>query len=153
MQWQDSGQIQLALESAFNGILKTRMAGLPIVNAALSVQAVGFAPFDEDWLGVLLTPWCMNLLLLPGLDSPWCGQAAGASIEKHFPYGTFAFTLGRETQLGLYAQCSLFSPMFQFESQAAALATAHAALQNLLAVPEPRVVSRRELLRGSMGKR
>ncbi|WP_019865803.1 [NiFe]-hydrogenase assembly chaperone HybE [Methylovulum miyakonense] len=152
MLWRESGQIRLALETAFNDILDARMGGLPIANTALSVQAIGFNRFNEDWLGVLLTPWCMNLLLLPGSDSTWCGQASGTSIERSFPYGTFEFTLGSETLLGMYAQCSLFSPMFQFADQAAALAAAQAALQGLLATPEPRGISRRDLLRGTIGK-
>ena len=153
MPWQDSRQIQTALESVYNGILATRMAGLPIVNTALSVQAVGFARFDGDWLGVLLTPWCMNLFLLPGSDSTWLNGPIGVCVEKRFPYGTFAFTVGHEGQLGHFAQCSLFSPMFEFADQAAALATAQAVLQNLLAVPEPRGLSRRDWLRGAIGQR
>lgn len=127
------------------------MRDLPVVNAELSVQAVGFNRVNEDWLGILITPWFMNLTLLPGPDSTWRGQQPGTKIEKCFPYGVFEFTLGRETQLGTYALCSLFSPMFQFENQAAALATAQSALQGLLTEATPRGVSRRDLLRGAIG--
>lgn len=153
MIWKNSEQISDTLEAIFNEILAERMRGLPIVNAVLSVQAVGFKRFGEDWCGVLITPWFMNLLLLPGADSIWRNQQAGTKIDKFFPYGTFEFTLASEVQLGTYALCSLFSPMFQFENQAAALAAAQAAVQGLLAEVEPRGVSRRELLRGVIGKR
>lgn len=153
MIWKNSEQISDTLETTFNEILAERMCGLPIVNAVLSVQAVGFNRFGEDWLGILITPWFMNLLLLPKPDSSWRDQQPGTKIDKHFPYGTFEFTLGSEVQLGTYALCSLFSPMFQFENQEAALAAAQAALQGLLAEVEPRGVSRRELLRGVIGKR
>lgn len=129
------------------------MRGLPVINTALSVQAVGFNRFGEDWLGVLITPWFMNLLLLPSPDSTWLEQQPGTKIDKHFPYGTFEFTLGSEAQLGIYALCSLFSPMFEFENQAAALTSAQAALQGLPAEVAPRGVSRRDLLRGAIGKR
>jgi [NiFe] hydrogenase assembly HybE family chaperone len=152
MIWKNSEQISHTLETTFNEILTNRMRGLPIVNVALSVQAVGFSRFCEDWLGVLITPWFMNLLLLPSSDSNWLEQQPGTKIDKHFPYGTFEFTLGSEAQLGTYALCSLFSPMFQFENQAAALASAQAALQGLLAEITPRGVSRRDLLRGAIGK-
>ncbi len=127
------------------------MCDLPVVNATLSVQAVGFNRFNEDWLGILITPWFMNLMLLPGPNSHWGEQQPGTKIEKNFPYGTFEFTLGSEMQLGTYALCSLFSPMFQFENQAAALTAAQAALQGLLAESAPRIVSRRDLLRGAIG--
>jgi len=151
MLWQDSKQIRQALEAVFNTVLDTRMRGIPVINAELSVQAVGFSRFNEDWLGVLLTPWFMNLLLLPGPDSTWRELSPGTKFEARFPYGVFEFTLANEAQLGPYALCSLFSPMFQFENQAAALATAQAALQGLLSGSEPRNVSRRDLLRGAIG--
>jgi [NiFe] hydrogenase assembly HybE family chaperone len=151
MIWQNSEQITLALETTFNEILAKRMRDLPVVNVELSVQAIGFNRFNEDWLGILITPWFMNLMLLPGSNSAWREQQPGTKIEKHFPYGAFDFTLGSETQLGTYALCSLFSPMFQFESQAAALTAAQAALQGLLAETTPRGVSRRDLLRGAIG--
>ncbi|MEE7626661.1 [NiFe]-hydrogenase assembly chaperone HybE [Methylobacter sp. Wu8] len=152
MIWQNSEQIRHTLETTFNEILDKRMRELPVVNFALSVQAVGFSRFGEDWLGVLITPWFMNLMLLPGPDSAWREQQPGIKIDKRFPYGTFEFMLGSETPIGIYALCSLFSPMFQFENQAAALATAQAALQGLLAETAPRAVSRRDLLRGAIGK-
>ena len=153
MIWQNSEQIRHKLETTFNEILAERMRGLPVVNASLSVQAVGFNRINEDWLGVLITPWFMNLLLLPGSESIWREHQPGTKIEKRYPYGVFEFTLGSEPQLGIYALCSLFSPMFQFENQAAALAAAQAALQGLLTVTEAasRGVSRRDLLRGSLG--
>ncbi|WP_036251297.1 [NiFe]-hydrogenase assembly chaperone HybE [Methylobacter sp. BBA5.1] len=153
MQWRNVEQISCALETVFNGVLETRMRGVPIINPALSVQAIGFNPFNGDWPGVLITPWFMNLLLLPGPDSQWREQPPGGKFQQSFPYGTFEFTLAREAQLGTYALCSLFSPMFQFENQSAALAAAQAALQGLLTVPAARAVSRRDLLRGAFGSR
>lgn len=153
MMWLNNEQIRHTLEATFNKILAERMRGLPVVNDELSVQAVGFNRFNDDWLGVLITPWFMNLLLLPGPGCTWSRQQPGTTIEKNFPYGTFEFTLGNEAQLDTYALCSLFSPMFQFENQAAALAAAQAALQGLLAGAEPRTLSRRDLLRGAIGNR
>ncbi|MGR9000010.1 MAG: [NiFe]-hydrogenase assembly chaperone HybE [Gammaproteobacteria bacterium] len=86
----------------------------------------------------------MNLLLLlPGPDCTWRELGPGTKFEKRFPYGTFEFTVSSEAQLGTYALCSLFSPMFQFENQAA--------LQGLLAGAAPRSISRRDLLRGAIG--
>ena len=151
MVWLDSKQIRYALETTFNDILDKRMRDMPMVNPALSVQAVGFNRFNKDWLGVLITPWFMNLLLLPGVDSRWCEQQPGTKIERHFPYGVFEFTLGSEALLETYALCSLFSPMFQFKNQAEALAAAQAALQGLLTETTPRSISRRDLLRGTIG--
>lgn len=151
MTWQDSEQICRSLEAAFNAILQTRMHDVPVLNPALSVQALGFLPYQEDWLGVLITPWFMNVLLLPEPGSLWQTQAPGSKFSRTFPYGMFEFTVANEAQLGVYAVCSLFSPMFQFADQTAAVAAATAALQGLLTSPAPRIVSRRDLLRGNLG--
>ncbi len=52
------------LESVFLRIERTAMAGIPILNPALTVKAVGLQQWGNDWLAVLVTPWFMNLVLL-----------------------------------------------------------------------------------------
>lgn len=150
MHWQDGEQIRQTLEALFNDILAQRMRDLPVLNPALAVGALGFSRYNADWVGVLITPWFMNLLLLPSAESRWSAQAPGTKFDQAFPYGSFEFVVADERQLGRYAQCSLFSPMFQFADQAAAVAAAESALQALLAVPAPRAISRRDLLRGNL---
>ena len=54
------------LAAAFRNVAKERMAGVPLVNETLSVEAVGFTEWDGRLLGVLVAPWFMNLVLLPG---------------------------------------------------------------------------------------
>ena len=70
----------------------------------------------------------MNLLLLPTADSDWTALTPGNKFAQTFPYGVFEFTVAHEQQLGIYAQCSLFSPMFQFQNQDDARHAALAAL-------------------------
>lgn len=147
MNWQQPEQIERALESTFNDILNSRMSDMPLLNPALSVQALGFERFGDDWTGVLITPWFMNLLLLPMMNSDWCALPHGHQFERSFPYGVFSFTVADEMQLGRYAQCSLFSPMFQFQDQSAARMAAQSALNTLLTPPAPPSLSRRKLLR------
>ena len=48
-----------------------RMEGLGFVNQALEVEAVAFEPWQGHWLGVMVTPWFMNLVLLPRQPSRW----------------------------------------------------------------------------------
>ena len=153
MTWKDCNQLTHTLETVFNQILDQRMCGLPLLNHALSVQVAGFNPINEEWVGILITPWFMNLLLMPRLDCAWAGLNMGAKFEKSFPYGVFEFTMAVEEHLGAYAQCSLFSPMFQFATQADALATAQSALDVLLVGERPPDLnlSRRNFLRGELG--
>lgn len=150
MHWRTGNEIQQALERAFNPILADRMQDVPLVNSALSVQALPFRCTGDDWLGILVTPWSMNLMVFPGPNSTWQQLPLGAKFSRELPYGSFEFTLAAEPALGRYGQCSLFSPMLQFADQAAAIAAAEAALNGVLAVPAPRNVSRRDLLRGNL---
>jgi len=117
-----------ALEQRFEAIQRQQMQGVPMLNPALRVQAVGFQPWSEHWLGVLVTPWFMNLMLLPRVVEGW--HAIGERESRHhvFPAGVFEFLGGRDAELGDYQACSLFSPMSDFATQAGAADTARAAL-------------------------
>jgi len=150
MDWSNAEQIELALEQTFNAILQTRMQDIPIVNPALTVEALGFARINTDWLGILITPWFMNLVLLPTAASDWLTYPPGNKFTQTFSYGVFEFTVANEAKLGRYALCSLFSPMFQFQNQNDARNAALGALQALSAPPK---LSRRNLLLGDIGKR
>jgi [NiFe] hydrogenase assembly HybE family chaperone len=150
--WYDSAQIHRELEAVFNAVLTQRMQDSPLVNGSLAVQAVGFRTYRNHWIGILITPWFMNLLALPGEKSEWDIKQPGGKMHLHFPQGEFEFTVCTANELGRYAVCSLFSPMFQFELQAVAVTTAEAALQALLADAAPRHgISRRDWLRGAFG--
>lgn len=119
------------LEAAFRAIAAERMRGLPVVNEALEVEAVGFAPWDAHWLGVLVTPWCMNLVLLPRESARWASLPPGKKAAYRFPAGDYEFVAGHESAVGAYQACSLFSPMFEFADHAAARLTAQVALAAL----------------------
>ena len=120
-----------ALEVAFARVLRDQMQDLPMVNPALVVEAVGFRPWHAHWLGILITPWFMNLVLMPRLSGQW--QAIGERESRHyvFPAGVFEFIGARDAALGDYQACSLFSPMFEFADPPQARATAMAALDAL----------------------
>jgi len=99
-----------ALERAFEVVRRERMHGMPMLNRALAVEAVGFRPWREHWLGILITPWFMNVVLMPRVSAAW--QAIGERETRHhvFPGGVFEFIGAREATLGDYQACSLFSP-------------------------------------------
>jgi [NiFe] hydrogenase assembly HybE family chaperone len=125
-----------ALEALFRQIADTRMAGLPVVNPALRVEAVGFeACVPEPDLppaasGVLVTPWFMNLVRLPLAREDDMGRV-GVSRRLALGRERFDFIGAHEAAIGTFDACSLFSPMFDFASQQAAIATARAVLARL----------------------
>ena len=70
-------QIAAELEGAFARIHRERMADVPILNEALRVEAVGFVARGDEVLGVLVTPWFMNLMLVPAEPAVGAEQRPG----------------------------------------------------------------------------
>lgn len=122
------------LEATFQAIHDERMAVVPIINPVLRVATVGTRRLGDDWLSILVTPWCMNIMLLPGSDRAdhWPDWRLGGVLRRRLPTGDFSFICGEETTLGRFQLCSLFSPMLGFVDQEAAIATAEAALVELM---------------------
>lgn len=152
------------LERAFRKVRDERMKDIPILNPALEVAAIGFREWQGHQVGVLLTPWFMNLILLPPDADAWPDEVIGDSRSFVFPSGSYDFLLGEQDGIGRYRCCSLFSPVFEFSDQTVAVATAEAIMAELFEgecesvestetkVPvcdePPEDESRREFLRG-----
>jgi len=98
-------------------LVAERMRGLAFVNPALEVEAVAFAPWDGHWLGVLVTPWFMNLILAPRDDAAWTHVEPGKNRTYAFPAGAYEFIGARDDVAGEYQMCSLFSPLLHFDDQ------------------------------------
>jgi [NiFe] hydrogenase assembly HybE family chaperone len=124
-----------AVEQAFFRIEREQMADVPILNPALAVEAIDFQRWQGHWLGIVVTPWCMSILLLPGSAENWVSTGENKRRFVKFPAGDFAFLGGIEAELGEYQSCPLFSPMDKFASQIDATQTARASLIGLLSVP------------------
>ena len=114
------------LEAAFRDI-ETRMRGLPFVNPRVGIEAVGFAPWKTYWLGVMVTPWCMNLVLLPRDPAAWRRLPIGEKRRYVFPAGNYDFVSAHDPAIGEYFVCSLFSPLLEFTDHATARETARLA--------------------------
>lgn len=128
-----------ALQRAYEHIAATRMAGLPLVHPKLVVATVGFQPEDDTIaLGVLITPWCMNLVRLPLRESV-AVLAVGETGARDLGARCFDFIGAHESGVGAFEAASLFSPMAEFADQAAAVATAEAVLDALRGPLPPRV--------------
>jgi [NiFe] hydrogenase assembly HybE family chaperone len=130
-----NGGILAALESSFERIARESMLGLPFYNEALAVEAVFFRPFGAERLGVLVTPWFMNLMLIPETPVPFDSEQIGARRTIALPGGEATLTAGGDEDFGMYYSYSFVSPMDRFGSQAQARAAAQSALARLLAPP------------------
>jgi [NiFe] hydrogenase assembly HybE family chaperone len=115
------------VEATFRRIQSERMAGLPLLNPALEVAAVGFARHGSDWRGALVTPWCIDLLLLPA-TADWTIPGPHERVFRQYASGNFAFLPNHEDGLGDYLICALLHDMKQFVDQDTARMTAQACL-------------------------
>ncbi|MDX1593910.1 MAG: [NiFe]-hydrogenase assembly chaperone HybE [Gammaproteobacteria bacterium] len=120
------------VREVFERIGRERMAGLPLLNDALEVEVVGFLAWRGMHLGVLITPWCVNLMALPGPGSDWRPPAEGVWREDRFPGMVLQLLGGHEPGLGAYAFRSLLSPVIGYDDQGAVRAVAREVLRQLL---------------------
>jgi [NiFe] hydrogenase assembly HybE family chaperone len=138
------------LVARYETIYEERMRDLPIVNPRLAVEAVGFERWEDQDLGILITPWFMNLVLLPNSDR-LVDFPQGERVECRFPSGPCELTVYHDEDLGSYLAAVLFRTVVDFPDQDVARAVAEEALAQLLAEPadkETEKVSRRGLLTG-----
>ena len=137
-----SSDPQRFFEAGFTEILATRMAGLPIVNAKLSVAATPFVRIRIDqtqaWIGVVVTPWAVMAILAPVLREGWRFVPAGGIEEIELAAGTFRFVACADSILGHYRSLSLKSPVFEFQDMASAKAFAQTCLNLLIGREELR---------------
>ncbi|MDE2182713.1 MAG: [NiFe]-hydrogenase assembly chaperone HybE [Alphaproteobacteria bacterium] len=144
----------LALVARFQ-VIDAGMRDLPLYNGKIGIEAIGFRPFGEALLGILLTPWFMNLLLLPVVPQPMEMAALGKSVPVALPAGMRNFVVGGDQEIGLYQACSLHSPLLQFKLPGQARAEAKRLLASLM-TPRPGEagstsgVDRRRLLFGQV---
>ena len=128
-----------ALVQFYRLVQTERMQGVPILNPALSVEAVGFQWGDDGQTvaeGVLITPWFMSLVRLPVAWEDHRGRV-GRKAVRDFGNERFEFIGAHDPALGYHETCALFSPMGGFATQAQASETAEASLALLRPAPAP----------------
>lgn len=154
----DCAAFAALLEDCYRRIGERSMRDLPIYNDALSIAAIGFDIRNDAISGILVTPWFMNLILVPR-DGSLASRATGSSFSHAFAAGAIDFTVGDIDGVGRIASSSLFSPMFEFDDMEAAKATATAAMIEILTSPAAEqdqarklapAVDRRNFLRGAL---
>ena len=95
------------------------------VNPHLNCASVGFARYKGDWLGVVITPWFMHLVLLPGGGILWGDIPAGQRRYIELSQGAVAFTAAEEPRLGAYQYAPLVSTVASLPDMAAAITLAN----------------------------
>ena len=117
-----------ALVADFTEVWHAKMRDVPMVNKVLQVEAVGFMIHEGRPLGVLISPWFMNLVQLPAEGEDWSDLVPGAKEVISFGSGDYEFIHNAREMTGGYKACSLFSPMGEFKTQAQAVDVARAVM-------------------------
>lgn len=117
----------------FRQIGDEQMRDLPFYNPNLEVEAWDFSAFDDaSLIGVLITPWFMNLMVLPLEHEPIDSNRYGASRMMVLAGGERRFLYGGDPAVGAFWAHSLHSPMQKFSSQAHARTEARLLLAQAL---------------------
>ncbi|MGL5386723.1 MAG: hydrogenase-2 assembly chaperone [Serratia sp. (in: enterobacteria)] len=144
------------LETAFQAVADGGMQDLPFSQPHIPVRACGFQLFEQQWVGTLLTPWMLSLLVLPGPEQQWEPRAVGDKLALSLPCGSVRFIVGEVEGCGQYLACSLMSPLDRHLGAEQALALAQQSARMALSLPVvdgniPSNPGRRALFRLSQG--
>ena len=110
------------LETVYQRIAEQRMRDLPLYNERLRVEAVGFRPWGGHVIGVLVTPWCMNLLLIPGAEDDRSALDWETVSKWQLPGATIEFNPCLIDDAMPHLSASLFSTVQDFPDQTTARA-------------------------------
>lgn len=127
----------IAVEMAWNAQWQSGLPAGSAFNPALEIEAVGFVLHQGDWLGVAVSPWSCELLLIPGGGSLWGDIPPGQTRYLDLPGGTQAFVAKSDPELGAYQACTLLSSVTALPDQASARRLAQDALCHALGLPLP----------------
>ncbi|AEI04503.1 rubredoxin HupJ (plasmid) [Afipia carboxidovorans OM5] len=119
------------LTESFRQVFNTKMRDTPFSNNSLNVEAIGFRIWENRIVGILMMPWCMNIVVLPATDEDWSQLRIGTKRNFAFPSGCYEFIFNNRPPAGGYFACSLFSSMAEFASQLQATDVARAAIAGL----------------------
>ncbi|MEW8627019.1 MAG: [NiFe]-hydrogenase assembly chaperone HybE [Candidatus Thiodiazotropha sp.] len=135
---QDVNSMTQQIEAVFKQIEQEQMQGIPLLNPALQVETIGFQEYEGRMIGVLITPWLMNLMLFPGDADDWGKLKLGDNQYHRLPSNEYRFTVNEIDGIGLCQTHPLYSPMHEFMNQEHAVAAAESFMRTLMVeVEEP----------------
>lgn len=97
------------LVAQYERIAREEMQGLPFYHATMPIVAECVL-FEEQWLGCVLTPWMLSLVVLPGPDQLWPVRSSDR-LALQLPCGNMTFMVGELPETGQLLACSLMSPL------------------------------------------
>ncbi|MCU7814513.1 MAG: [NiFe]-hydrogenase assembly chaperone HybE [Candidatus Thiodiazotropha sp. (ex Lucinoma kastoroae)] len=133
---QDLQQLTHQIEASFTHIHEQQMQGIPLLNPLLVVQTIGFQHYQGRCVGIIITPWMMNLIMFPAENENWDELELGHKQPHRFPANQFKFMVNEVDGIGKCQTYSLHSPMHEFAHQDHAVAAAMSFMQTLMVAVE-----------------
>ncbi|MGL6612384.1 hydrogenase-2 assembly chaperone [Aeromonas caviae] len=140
------------LVAQYERIAKQEMQALPFYHATMPIVAECVV-FDGQWLGCVLTPWMLSVVVLPGPDQLWPVRSSSERLALQLPCGNLTFMVGALPETEQLLACSLMSPIDPHLGADEGRALVSSTLKMLLSLPVQQgaggvVLGRRRLFGG-----
>ena len=146
----ENSDLVAVLQEHFEEIRSTHMRGLPILNPRMAVEVVAVRDFGEHRICVLITPWFMNLVMLPG-NEEWSAVEQGESVSIKLPREALDFMVSHDDAIGTFLSVVLFRTVTDFPDQKTAREVARQVMHELFTGEKKtagKKINRRSLLTG-----
>lgn len=139
------------LVAQYERIAQQEMQALPFYHPDMPIVAE-CTLFEGQWLGCVLTPWMLSVVVLPGPDQLWPVRSS-ERLALQLPCGNLTFMVGALPETGQLLACSLMSPIDPHLGADEGRALVSSTLKMLLSLPVQQgagevVLGRRRLFAG-----
>lgn len=124
----------LLFQSAMQEVTK-EMQDLPFYRQGIECYCPKFVLFENQWIGTVVTPWMLSVVILPGKDQQWEPREIGDKLTIQLPYKSLTFTVSSLETIPQYLSCSLHSPIDPAMTNTQAMQLAQDCLRMILSMP------------------
>jgi len=122
------------LVAQYERIAREEMQALPFYHPDMPIVAE-CTLFEGQWLGCVLTPWMLSVVVLPGPDQLWPVRGSRDRLALQLPCGNLTFMVGALPETGQLLACSLMSPIDPHLGADEGRALVSSTLKMLLSLP------------------